>query len=461
MPVRPTVRATALALVGLLSVPLSMAATTVGAAAAPAPCKVVEQGKTGSRSNLQAAIDAAQPGATLIVTGTCSGSYTVDQNLTLKKGATAATIKGSGGRALHVTGGRLTVIGVRLTGSAATDCPAYGGYLCGAVLLNDSKTILDRVTVSGSVVDGGATLSVYGGALFNSAGATMTIKRSTITDNKVITGASQQADAAVANEGTMSILRSRVADNTSTGETAYGGALYTYGHTSSLTIVDSTFTGNVAEATGFAEGGAIENDQGVITIRRSLFSGNRAESPSSAGGALVLYADEKTITDSTFTGNTAERGAGIAVMAAGAVTVTGSTIARNKGVTGGGLFLVDGSSLTLGATIVAGNTATTASPDCSASAVTSAGHNLIGKGDDCTGLTNAVDGDKVGSAAAPINPRLGTLAANGGPTKTLALLKGSPAINAAGAAPCATAKDQRGVKRPQGGKCDIGAFEKS
>ena len=69
--------------------------------------------------------------------------------------------------------------------------------------------------------------------------------------------------------------------------------------------------------------------------------------------------------------------------------------------------------------------------------------------------------DKVGTNEARINPKLGTLAANGGPTKTLALLKGSPAINAAGPAPCDTAKDQRGVKRPQGGKCDIGAFEKN
>ncbi len=62
--------------------------------------------------------------------------------------------------------------------------------------------------------------------------------------------------------------------------------------------------------------------------------------------------------------------------------------------------------------------------------------------------------------ASPINPKLGTLAANGGPTKTLALLAGSPALNKAGAAPCATAKDQRGVKRPQRGACDIGAYEK-
>ncbi len=157
---RPGAHVGALILATLLSVPVTMAATTAGAVAATAPCKVVEQGKSGSRGNLQAAIDAAKAGAILIVTGTCSGSYTVGKDLTIKKGATAATIKGSGGRALHVTGGTLTVIGVRLTGSVAPDCPAYSGYLCGAVLLNDGKTILDRVTVSGSVVNGGATLSV-------------------------------------------------------------------------------------------------------------------------------------------------------------------------------------------------------------------------------------------------------------------------------------------------------------
>jgi hypothetical protein len=60
----------------------------------------------------------------------------------------------------------------------------------------------------------------------------------------------------------------------------------------------------------------------------------------------------------------------------------------------------------------------------------------------------------------PIDPRLGALAVNGGPTRTHALLAGSPAIDAAGGDPCPTDRDQRNTERPQGGACDVGAFER-
>lgn len=67
----------------------------------------------------------------------------------------------------------------------------------------------------------------------------------------------------------------------------------------------------------------------------------------------------------------------------------------------------------------------------------------------------------VGSTDSVVGPGLGRLAANSCPTRTLALLKRSAAIEEAGPARCDTATGQRGVKRPQGGTCDIGAFEKS
>jgi len=72
------------------------------------------------------------------------------------------------------------------------------------------------------------------------------------------------------------------------------------------------------------------------------------------------------------------------------------------------------------------------------------------------------DGNQVGKVSphtTPIDPKLGTLASNGGPTKTHALLAGSPALDAASGADC-PAKDQRGVVRPQGTGCDIGSYEK-
>src|SRR5260370_11420910 len=77
-----------------------------------------------------------------------------------------------------------------------------------------------------------------------------------------------------------------------------------------------------------------------------------------------------------------------------------------------------------------------------------------------TGLSNGVNGNLVGSAAAPIDPRLGPLQDNGGPTLTHALLAGSPAVDAGNNA-LATPFDQRGPGFPRVlyGAIDIGALE--
>src|SRR5262249_36773355 len=103
-------------------------------------------------------------------------------------------------------------------------------------------------------------------------------------------------------------------------------------------------------------------------------------------------------------------------------------------------------------------------PDVSG-AFTSGGHNLIGDGSGATGFVNGINGDMVGTAASPIDPRLGALAFNGGPTKPHALLAGSPAIDKGDNA-VAPATDQRGAARGKDGDgngsriADIGAFER-
>jgi hypothetical protein len=86
----------------------------------------------------------------------------------------------------------------------------------------------------------------------------------------------------------------------------------------------------------------------------------------------------------------------------------------------------------------------------------SLGHNLIGVTNGSSGFSSS--GDRVGSAAAPLDPKLGPLANNGGPTLTMALLLGSPAIDA-GDPSVAPSTDQRGINRPIGPAPDIGAFE--
>src|SRR5262249_10240678 len=130
----------------------------------------------------------------------------------------------------------------------------------------------------------------------------------------------------------------------------------------------------------------------------------------------------------------------------------------------------NGEGATLKNTIVALNTiaGTASAPDISNvpgdSRARSLGHNLIGIGDDSL-FVNGVDGDQVGSIVSPLNPGLGPLQNNGGPTLTMALLPGSPAIDKGDdsvlASPLFLTTDQRGAGFPRkwNTHVDVGAFE--
>jgi hypothetical protein len=138
------------------------------------------------------------------------------------------------------------------------------------------------------------------------------------------------------------------------------------------------------------------------------------------------------------------------------------TIALNSASVGGGINVAD-RALSLSNSIVAENTtqAYMRGPDIWG-IVTTADHNLVGNGSGVTGIANGVNGNIVGGfyGQPAINPLLGPLANNGGPTETMALLVGSPAIGHADNA-AAPATDQRGVTRQDvaGERTDIGAFE--
>jgi hypothetical protein len=175
-----------------------------------------------------------------------------------------------------------------------------------------------------------------------------------------------------------------------------------------------------------------------------------------------------TVTASTVAGNAAARdGGGLwSGQALGTCTLTNATLSTNRvntgglGGHGGGLF-VDGGSALLHNTLIAGNFngATGASRDDVSGALDPGGDdNLIGDGTGLTGLSHGVNGSIVGSAAAPIDPLLGPLQDNGGPTPTMALLPGSPAANAGNNA-YAARFDQRGPDFPRvlNGRIDIGA----
>jgi CSLREA domain-containing protein len=193
------------------------------------------------------------------------------------------------------------------------------------------------------------------------------------------------------------------------------------------TISNLTLTGGTASPgagggsySDDGNGGAISVRPGsALTLNNCTVTGNSSVGGNGAGitnsGALTL--NNCTVADNT----TSLFGGGI--NNSGTMTLNSCTVAGNTAETGGGIL--SQGTLNIGNTIVADNTAATG-PDVNGT-VSSQGYNLIGKTDGSTGW---VASDKTGTSASPLDAKLGSLADNGGPTKTHALLAGSVAVNA-------------------------------
>ncbi len=306
-----------------------------------------------------------------------------------------------------------------------------------------------------------------GGAIFNGGHATI---EGCLFDNQE----SWNWGGAIANLSVMSIYDSAFTNNYSWDGSVILNwyQLYVSGSTFSdnandfsgvisnagpLTVINSTFHHNTSE-----NGAAIFNQyHGEVVISNSTFSDNTAYQE---GGAIANWSEGRLlVTNSTFTGNRAT-GSSWSVPRGGAIynesyaKITYSTISENSAEIGGGLFNYYSSYhqgvLELGGTIVANNTAVIEGGDCGGQ-VASLDYNLDSDG------SCALDGNGDITAV----PLLGSLQFNGGPTQTMALLPGSPAIDAIPTNVCLAASDQRGIIRPQDGNgdtilaCDLGAFE--
>jgi hypothetical protein len=160
---------------------------------------------------------------------------------------------------------------------------------------------------------------------------------------------------------------------------------------------------------------------------------------------------------STVSENTASTGAGLYNDRRSMAWLQHSTVSKNTASTGAGLYSNRPDTLTFRNSIVAGNTTPQGhtAADCAGRFV-SQGHNLVSTGTDCP--ANRSLEDRTVHPSIVFTQVLGPLHNNGGATLTHALLPGSPAINTGDNAGC-PATDQRGVTRPQGAGCDIGAYE--
>jgi hypothetical protein len=367
------------------------------------------------------------------------------------------TISGLGAGQVGVSGGNVTTVfkvdagvtaeidGLTITGGKASVNSA--GVNAGGGIFNAGSLTLHNDVITANSAAGA---NDEGGGLFNSGTATVSVSGTTFSNNSAALG------GGFFNSGNVTVTGGTFLNNSAA---TTGGGFYSLG---TVTLTGTTLSHNTATLNG---GGFFNNN--VVTLTGSTLSNNTAQTGS--GGGLFSLGGSLTVTQSTVADNTAPSGGGLFVEIS-TVTLTASTIADNFGTSGGGIDNVSGN-VTLSGTIVAANTvsATNSAPSdwADSAANPSSSFNLIGVGGS-SGLSNNVNGNIVGNTTLPVNPHLGPLADNGGPTQTLALLPGSAAIDAAGSTlptdPVTHQQlttDQRGTpfSRLVDGAVDIGAFE--
>ncbi|MEG4289262.1 Calx-beta domain-containing protein [Microcoleus sp. C2C3] len=350
------------------------------------------------------------------------------------------------GGGIHNEGGTVNLTNSNFSGNSGF-APSRGGAIS-----NNSGTVnVTNGTFSGN-------RATAGGGISNNGPGTVKVANSTFSENvgvRFTLGLPASVDgAAIFNQGgTVEVTNSTLSGNKAGG--GRGGGIHNR-EGGTVKVTNSTLSGNTLESFLVGDllfGGGIYNDNGTVEVTNSTLSGNTAIHPNGSGAGIYNNAGTVTLTNSTLSGNQANP----------STTYNGAVILPAPG-SGGGIW--NGGTVNIKNTIVAQNTAA-ADPDVVGS-FASGGYNLIGDGTGSTGFTAV--GDRVGTAAAPIDPLLNPLTNNGGPTQTVALQPGSPAINGGDPAFVLTSGpfigppfyDQRGISpfnRVSGGIIDIGAFE--
>lgn len=375
-------------------------------------------------------------------------------NVTFRDNETAGTTWGAAVANL----GRLVVADSRFEANQATDGGAL--YTAGVVTITNSL-------FQGNLAHNLAGRAYGGGAILQNVTGTLFISNTIFLANQTLTEIGG-GGAISLNGGELTVVNSRFENNV--GE-AGGGALATnYGFTA--TITNTHFINNTATQPASHDrlGGAIWN-WGPLFISASTFSGNRA----SQGGAIWTGPTTLLVVrDSTFTGNAAATTGGAVMVAGGDVDLLNSTLSGNTAAAGGGLYSAlpaGAGSLALTHVTLAGNgsanleLAAASQPPVitrSVLAAPSAGLNCVRGVDPVSGGYNLASDASCGwTGTGDVNnldPVLGPLNDNGGPTATHLPDPASPAVDAIPGAGCVS-RDQRGVARPAGAGCDRGAVE--
>ncbi len=414
---------------------------------------------TAQDCSLREAIIAANaaPGSTvsipaglyaLSITGTgedsaAAGDLDITADMTITGAGRDSTIIDANGidRVFHITGTyTVSISGVTISGGSLTSTSGVSGLDHGAGINNYGGLLL-----SDSIVSGNSTYAL-GGGIFGFGSTTIT--NTIVSDNRAYSGGgfsggsltindsailnnTASLGAGISNAGSrITIHNSHISGNTASRE---GGGIYNRGI---VTITNSSLSDNTSL---YSDAGGIYGYLSTITVANSTLSGNSAHG---YGGGIYHYGGTLTLTNTTISANSVLfRGGGLQLLA-GIVSITHVTIADNAAYEGGNIA-IGGAAVTINNTIIARSSD---GANCSGNINISGGNNLTD--DDTCGI---------GFINSP-SIQLGLPNNYGGPTPTIPLLASSSAIDAAEASLC-PATDQRGVARPQGAGCDIGAFE--
>ncbi len=464
------------------------------------PPRALAAGAVGTgipSSCTEAALDAALAGGGT-VTFNCGASpvtITVTSPKTIAKktsldGGGLVTLSGGGTSQVFL----VTDKHVALTLANITISEAFGPD-GGAIVSSGTLTVSNSTFTNNSGGQGGA---IFNGGLGGNSfvAGTLNVSNSSFSNNR---GSAGNGGGAIGSFGTLTVANSTFSNNTG----GAAGAIFTSGvdsmtarvHTFFSSVTGSTFVSN--STPGGLAGGAIANGN-TLTVANCTFSNNSSKATALFhGGGAILNLAKLSVTTSTFANNTVPNAGGGAIFNAGRkLSVMSSTFSNNSASTGGALFNADGK-LTVANSTLFQNSASTGGAihnegrlnvlnstfanngsaienDDAVSGVATIKNTIVATSTsdaNCLGPitdkgNNLDSGGGCGFRSSKhslsnTDPQLDPagLADNGGPTQTIAVEAGSPAINAGNKA--CQKRDQRGFVRPGTGstKCTIGAYE--
>lgn len=406
----------------------------------------VDELNTNGNCSLREAIRAANLDINVDACTAGNGADTI----TLSSGVYTLAISGQDDNT-DATGDLDISSNVTINGAGANTTIIDGNKLDRVIdVLAGATVIINRITIQN-----GQNGFACGAGLHNQG--TLTVQSTTIRNNQSSCGGGIFNDS----PGILMLSQSTVIANSSsvTGGGIYNTAGGNFG-LGKLTLIQSS----VSDNNGGLGGGGISN-LGTTILSQSTVSGNRALD---GGGIVSEGSGLLTLTNSTVSGNTADRdGGGIMSDSSSLnnVTLVNNTADNDHNGVGNGGGIYNRSAGNAQNTIIANNVDTGGeTPDCSGT-LNSQGYNLIQNSTGCT-INGNLTGNWLG-----VDPLLGPLQNNGGSTETHALLPGSAAIDGGDPVGCRDEAnlvltiDQRGFPRPVDGNqdsavlCDIGAYE--